>query len=67
MTNPTCKCGRGKSSAFDNKCGNCRSSREAKVHREWIDDAPKREAQAEHLKRAERAARFAIGFRPGTS
>lgn len=27
----TCRCGRGKSSGYDGKCGNCRSARERKV------------------------------------
>jgi hypothetical protein len=60
IARPTCRCGHGKASAFDGKCGHCRSRREATAHRKWVDDAPKREAQAEFLKRAERAARVAL-------
>lgn len=29
---PTCKCGRGKMSAYDGKCGHCRSRKEQKAH-----------------------------------
>lgn len=34
MSNKTCKCGKGKASAHDGKCGHCRTKRE----RQALDD-----------------------------
>lgn len=33
----TCKCGRGKASAYDNKCGNCRSQKQRRNHLKALD------------------------------
>lgn len=33
----TCKCGRGKVSAYDNKCGHCRTNREKLIHKRLLD------------------------------
>lgn len=43
-TTPTCKCGRGKRSAYDGKCGHCRTNRERRVHRLLIDGVPMEQA-----------------------
>jgi hypothetical protein len=32
MKNATCRCGKGKVSAYDNKCGHCRSRKEQWAH-----------------------------------
>ena len=32
MSQPTCPCGRGKQSAYDGKCGHCRTKKEQKAH-----------------------------------
>jgi isopentenyldiphosphate isomerase len=32
MTSKVCKCGRGHVSAYDGKCGHCRSTKEQKTH-----------------------------------
>lgn len=37
MVNPPCKCGRGIASRFDGKCGHCRTRREGKEYRAWIN------------------------------
>ena len=34
MTHETCKCGRGKVSKYDGKCGHCRTRKEQKTH-QW--------------------------------
>jgi hypothetical protein len=43
---PTCKCGRGKASAIDNKCGNCRTKSESlivqRIRDGWSPEAARR-------------------------
>lgn len=34
----TCKCGKGKVSQYDGKCGHCRTKREREAHRKLTDD-----------------------------
>lgn len=34
-----CKCGKGYVSLWDNKCGNCRTSKEQKAHQNVLDQA----------------------------
>lgn len=38
MSNKVCTCGRGYASIWDNKCGNCRTSKEQKAHQNALDD-----------------------------
>lgn len=45
----TCKCGRGKASAYDGKCGNCRSSRERKAVERMRAGWPKKAAERGYL------------------
>lgn len=44
-TRITCRCGRGKVSAWDGKCGHCRTKHEREVHRRLLDGWSKEEAQ----------------------
>lgn len=48
MTAQTCKCGRGKMSAYDEKCGNCRTKRERVAHRRMLDGWTPEEARRGH-------------------
>lgn len=41
----TCLCGRGKASAYDGKCGNCRTQRERKAVQRMRDGWTRHDAQ----------------------
>lgn len=45
----TCACGRGKASAYDGKCGNCRSSRERKEVTRMREGWPREAARRGYL------------------
>lgn len=38
MSNKVCTCGKGYASIWDNKCGNCRTSKEQVAHQKTLDD-----------------------------
>lgn len=40
----TCKCGRGKVSAWDGRCGHCRTKREREIHQRLLAGWPRSEA-----------------------
>lgn len=37
MSNKVCNCGKGYASIWDDKCGNCRTSKEQKAHQYALD------------------------------
>jgi hypothetical protein len=39
----TCKCGRGKASHYDGKCGHCRTRKERKIHSRLINQPPQQQ------------------------
>lgn len=41
----TCKCGRGKASAYDQKCGYCRTKNERLAHQRMLEGWSKEDAQ----------------------
>lgn len=41
----TCRCGRGKASAYDGKCGNCRTQKERKAVQRMRDGWTRAEAE----------------------
>ena len=55
----TCRCGKGKVSAYDGKCGHCRNKREKEAHSRMVD--PERWASLREYwtlrRKAERTAR----------
>lgn len=50
----TCRCGRGKASAYDGKCGHCRTQRERKAVDRMREGWPREAAVRGYLTRDER-------------
>lgn len=44
----TCRCGKGKVSAWDGKCGHCRNKRERLAHQRMLDGWSKEAANVGH-------------------
>lgn len=55
----TCRCGQGKVSAWDGKCGHCRTKREREALRRMHDGWPKEAAQRGWLTEHEKNLRAA--------
>lgn len=45
---PTCKCGQGKASAYDGKCGHCRTKKERQRHRALLANPPLQDKEGPH-------------------
>lgn len=54
LAGKTCQCGRGKASAYDGKCGNCRSQRERKAVKKMREGWPKAAAERGYLTEEEK-------------
>jgi hypothetical protein len=55
MAGKTCRCRRGKASAYDGKCGNCRTQRERKAVERMRDGWPRAAAERGWLNADEKA------------
>lgn len=56
MAAQTCRCGRGKMSAYDGKCGHCRTRLEHNIHSRMLDGWPKEAAKRGYLTLDEKTA-----------
>ena len=54
-----CRCGRGKVSAYDGKCGHCRTNREKEVHAHLLDGFSEAAGRRSIILRKELGRRFA--------
>ena len=45
MTDKVCKCGKGYVSAYDGKCGHCRTKREVAEHKKLTDQIFRKDKQ----------------------
>lgn len=56
MAGKTCKCGRGKASAYDGKCGRCRTRMEHNIVSRVRDGWPREAAKRGYLTAGEKLA-----------